>query len=46
MLFEVGPVFKGKQPGQQNIFASGIVMGDKIEKNWMMKTQAFNAYDV
>ena len=20
-------------------------MGDKIEKNWMMKTQAFNAYD-
>jgi len=45
MLFEVGPVFKGKQPGQQNIFASGIVMGDKIEKNWMMKTQAFNAYD-
>ena len=45
MLFEVGPVFKGRQPGQQNIFASGIVMGNKTEKNWMVKTEPFNAYD-
>jgi len=45
MLFEVGPVFKGKQPGQQNIFASSIVMGNKKEKNWMIKTESFSAYD-
>ena len=37
MLFEVGPIFKGKKPGQQNTVATGILMGNKIEKNWIKK---------
>jgi phenylalanyl-tRNA synthetase beta chain len=45
MLFEVGPIFKGKKPGQQNTVATGILMGNKIEKNWIKKTESFNAYD-
>ena len=45
MIFEVGPVFHGKQPGQQSTVAAGIRIGNKIEKTWTEKNAGSTAYD-
>ncbi len=45
MLFEIGPVFKGSKPGEQNIVAGGVRIGNKMEKSWKEKTELSSAYD-
>ena len=45
MLFEIGPVFKGSKPGEQNVVAGGVRIGNKMEKSWKEKTELSSAYD-
>ena len=46
MLFEVGPVFNGINPGDQSIVAGALRLGHKIEKSWIEKNALSNVYDV
>ena len=46
MLFEVGPVFKGLKPGEQQSVAAGVRIGNKVEKSWKEKTESSTAFDV
>ena len=45
MLFEIGPVFHGFKPGEQKLVASGIRIGNKVEKSWKEKTETSSAFD-
>ncbi len=46
MLFEVGPVFSGTNPGEQSVVAGALRLGHKIEKSWIEKNTLANVYDV
>ena len=46
MLFEVGPVFSGINPGDQSVVAGALRLGHKIEKSWIEKNALANVYDV
>ena len=46
MLFEVGPVFNGINPGDQSVVAGALRLGHKIEKSWIEKNALSNVYDV
>ena len=46
MLFEVGPVFSGINPGDQSVVAGALRLGHKIEKSWIEKNALSNVYDV
>ena len=46
MLFEVGPVFNGINPGDQSVVAGALRLGHKIEKSWIEKNTLSNVYDV
>ena len=46
MLFEIGPVFNGINPGDQSIVAGALRLGHKIEKSWIEKNALSNVYDV
>ena len=46
MLFEIGPVFQGLKPGEQKLVASGVRIGNKVEKSWKVKTETSTAFDV
>jgi phenylalanyl-tRNA synthetase beta chain len=45
MLFEIGPVFHGFKPGEQKLVASGVRIGNKVEKSWKEKTETSSAFD-
>src|SRR5210317_405339 len=45
MLFEVGPVFSGINPGDQSVVAGALRLGHKIEKSWIEKNALSNVYD-
>ena len=45
-LFEVGPVFYGKNPGEQQTIVGGLRSGKFIKKNWSEKTRLVDAFDV
>jgi phenylalanyl-tRNA synthetase beta chain len=46
MLFEIGPVFNGINPGDQSVVAGALRLGHKIEKSWIEKNALSNVYDV
>ena len=46
MMFEVGPVFKGKKPGEQSIMISAIKTGKYSRKNWIEKERNFDVFDI
>ena len=46
MLFEIGPVFNGINPGDQSVAAGALRLGHKIEKSWIEKNALSNVYDV
>ena len=45
-LFEIGPVFLGSKPGQQETVASGIRAGKTTRLNWLEKERLVDLFDV
>ena len=45
-LFEIGPVFFGSQPGQQEIVAGGLRSGKVSRLNWIEKERLVDVFDV
>jgi phenylalanyl-tRNA synthetase beta chain len=46
MLFEIGPVFHGKEPGKQSTMIGGIKTGKYSRKNWIEKERNFDIFDI
>jgi phenylalanyl-tRNA synthetase beta chain len=46
MLFEIGPVFRGKKPGEQATMVTGIKTGKHSRKNWIEKERNFDVFDI
>jgi phenylalanyl-tRNA synthetase beta chain len=44
-LFEVGPRFFGAQPGEQEVVAAGIRVGQNHERHWAQPPRPIDAYD-
>ena len=45
-IFEIGPIFKGYEPGEQLDFISIVRSGQMFEKNWIEKDRAFDIFDI
>ena len=45
-LFEIGPVFLGSQPGQQETVVCGLRAGKISRSNWLEKDRLVDVYDV
>ena len=45
-LFEVGPEFYGRKPGEQRLMAAGIRCGQTGKKHWLHDERAFDVFDV
>jgi len=46
MLFEIGPVFHGKESGKQSTMVSAIKTGKYSRKNWIEKERNFDVFDI
>ena len=46
MLFEIGPVFQGKEPGKQSTMIGAIKIGKHSRKNWIEKERNFDVFDI
>jgi phenylalanyl-tRNA synthetase beta chain len=46
MLFEIGPVFRGKKPGEQSTMVCAIKTGKYSRKNWIEKERNFDVFDI
>ena len=46
MLFEIGPVFQGKEPGKQSTMIGAIKTGKYSRKNWIEKERNFDVFDI
>jgi phenylalanyl-tRNA synthetase beta chain len=46
MLFEIGPVFQGKEPGKQSTMIGAIKTGKHSRKNWIEKERNFDIFDI
>ena len=45
-LFEVGPEFYGRKPGEQNQVAAGVRCGMTAKKDWNGSARAYDVFDV
>ena len=45
-LFEIGPVFFGKNPGEQQIIVGGLKSGKIGRKSWIEKERNIDVYDI
>lgn len=45
-LFECGPEFFGRKPGEQRLVAAGIRSGYINKKHWLKEERAFDVFDV
>ena len=45
-LFEIGPTFFGKNPGEQQIVIGGLRSGQLNKKNWADKNRSVDIFDV
>ena len=45
-LFEVGPEFYGRCPGEQKLVAAGVRYGLTSKKHWLENNRYYDAYDV
>ena len=45
-LFEVGPIFFGKNPGEQHTVVGAIKSGALIRKSWLEKSRNFDVFDI
>jgi len=46
MLFEIGPVFQGKESGKQSTMIGAIKTGKYSRKNWIEKERSFDIFDI
>ena len=44
-LFEVGPEFYGRKPGEQNQVAAGVRCGMTARKDWNGSARAYDVFD-
>ncbi len=45
-IFEIGPVFTGSNPGEQNTVACGLLAGKKSRQSWIEKERNVDVFDV
>ena len=45
-LFEIGPIFFGSQPGEQEVVVSGLRSGKISRLNWLEKPRIVDVFDV
>ncbi len=45
-LFEVGPEFYGRKPGEQQMVAAGVRVGQTSKKHWAETPRSFDVFDV
>lgn len=45
-LFETGPEFYGRKPGEQKLVAGGIRSGQTGKKHWLKQERPFDVFDV
>ena len=45
-FFEIGPVFFGKNPGEQQVIAGGIKSGQVNRKSWNEKARNIDVFDI
>ncbi len=45
-FFEIGPVFFGKNPGEQQVVVGGIKSGQVNRKNWNEKARNIDVFDI
>ncbi len=45
-IFEIGPVFYGSQPGEQNIVVCGLSTGKKSRLSWIEKERNIDVFDI
>ncbi len=45
-IFEIGPVFKGSSPGEQNTVVCGLSAGKKSRLSWIDKDRNVDVFDV
>tara|TARA_B100001057_G_scaffold21894_1_gene20234 strand:- start:1673 stop:4081 length:2409 start_codon:yes stop_codon:yes gene_type:complete len=45
-LFEIGPIFYGSQPGEQNLVICGLSAGKKSRMSWIEKSRNIDVFDV
>ena len=44
-IFEIGPIFNGSQPGEQNTVACGLSAGKKSRLSWIEKDRNVDVFD-
>ena len=45
-LFEIGPTFYGKNPGEQQIVIGALRSGKVFRKSWLEKERSFDVFDI
>ena len=45
-LFEIGPVFYGKKPGEQQVVIGAVKSGQLNKKSWSEKTRSIDIFDM
>jgi len=45
-IFEIGPVFNGSNPGEQNTVVCGLSAGKKIRSSWIDKDRNLDVFDI
>ncbi|MFL2903161.1 MAG: phenylalanine--tRNA ligase subunit beta [Candidatus Pelagibacter sp.] len=45
-IFEIGPIFNGSQPGEQNTVVCGLSAGKKSRSSWIDKERNLDVFDV
>jgi phenylalanyl-tRNA synthetase beta chain len=45
-IFEIGPIFNGYNPGQQNTVVCGLAAGKKFRSSWIDKERNVDVFDV
>ena len=45
-IFEIGPTFFGKKPGEQNIVVCGLSAGKKSRLSWLEKERNVDVFDI
>tara|TARA_B100000989_G_scaffold162741_1_gene121557 strand:+ start:21 stop:761 length:741 start_codon:yes stop_codon:yes gene_type:complete len=45
-IFEIGPIFKGSNPGEQNTVVCGLSAGKKYRLSWIDKERNIDVYDI
>ena len=45
-IFEIGPIFKGSQPGEQNTVVCGLSAGKKSRLSWIEKDRNIDVFDI